>query len=201
VTFCRRAKLPDHGVRERLIAGAGCHATPPAHGSPVADTARIDAGKTGSASLRLRTAMMRVGRRDCGAVKLLSTQIVCSTRRKQFVSNEDASCLQGRRQRFPTVRTVAGLGNSEEPAKSANNRACTSTACCKCPWTLGIRMVPLLKSGASRQEKASACNRNGAAADEHFCYKIIFQGCTDVNAARTKHLDSLFNDDGLAAGC
>jgi hypothetical protein len=77
--------------------------------------------------------------------------------------------LQGRRQRFPTVRTVVGLGNSEEVAKSANIRACTSTACCECLWTLGIRMMTLLKSSASRQEKASACNRNGAATDEHFC--------------------------------
>jgi len=45
----------------------------------VADTERIDAGKTGPISLRLRTAMVRVGSRDCRAVKLLSTQIVCST--------------------------------------------------------------------------------------------------------------------------
>ena len=29
----RRARLPDHGVRERPIAGAGCHATPVTQGS------------------------------------------------------------------------------------------------------------------------------------------------------------------------
>jgi hypothetical protein len=151
--------------------------------------------KTGSASLRLRTAMVRVGSRDCGAVKLLSTQIVCSTRRKHFVSNEVANCLQGRRQRIPTVRTVAGLGNSEDAAKSANIRACASTGCCKCLWTVGIRIATLLKSGASRQEKASACNWNGAASDEHICDGVVFHRCADVDAAGSKHLDSLLDND------
>lgn len=174
---------------------AGCHATPLAHGIGMLRIQRERCRKTGSASLRLRTAMVRVGSRDCGAVKLLSTQIVCSTRRKHFVSNEVANCLQGRRQRFPTVRTVAELGNSEEAAKIANNRACAFTGCCKRRWTLAIRMASLLKSGASRQEKASACNWNGATSDEHFCDGVVFHRCADVDAAGSKHLDSLLDND------
>jgi hypothetical protein len=156
--LCRLVRLPDHGVRERPTAAAGCHATPLAQGSACCGYKEKRCRKTGSVSLRLRTAMVRVGRRDCEAVKLLSTQFVCSTRRKHFVSNEVANCLQGRRQRFPTVRTVAELGNSEDVAKIANNSACASTGCCKRLWTPEIRMASLLKSGASRQEKASACN-------------------------------------------
>ena len=59
--------------------------------------------------------------------------------------------------------------------------------------------MDLLKSSASRQEKASACNRNGAATDEHFCDGVVFHRCTDVYAAGTEHLNSLFEDDGLTA--
>jgi len=62
-------------------------------------------------------------------------------------------------------------------------------------------MMTLLKSRASRQEKASACNRNGATANEHFCYEIIFHRSADMYAAGTKHLNSLLDDDVLAARC
>src|ERR1700677_348986 len=62
-------------------------------------------------------------------------------------------------------------------------------------------MVALLKSSASRQEKASACNRNGATSDEHFRDAVIFHRCADMDATGTKHLDSLLDDDGLTAGC
>jgi hypothetical protein len=182
---CERGRLPRQ-VATRLRWRRDRH---------VADTRRNDAGKTGSASLRLRTAMVRVGSRDCEAVKLLSTQFVCSTRRKHFVSNEVANCLQGRRQRFPTVRTAAELGNSEDVAKIANNSACAFTGGCKRLWTPGIRMDSLLKSGASRQEKASACNWNGAASDEHFCDGVVFHRRADVDAAGSKHLDSLLDND------
>ena len=195
VTFCRLVRLPDHGVRERPTDAAGCHATPLAQGSACCGYKEKRCRKTGSASLRLRTAMVRVGSRDCEAVKLLSTQFVCSTRRKHFVSNEVANCLQGRRQRFPTVRTAAELGNSEDVAKIADNSACAFTGGCKRLWTPGIRMDSLLKSGASRQEKASACNWNGAASDEHFCDGVVFHLRADVDAAGSKHLDSLLDND------
>jgi hypothetical protein len=78
------------GARE-----AGCRCRLPRDSAdaghrPVADTERIDAGRTGSASLRLRTAMLRVGSRDCRAVKLLSTQIVRSTGESIWSPTSDA---------------------------------------------------------------------------------------------------------------
>jgi len=65
---------------------------------------------------------------------------------------------------------------------------------------LRIHDALLLKSGASRQEKASACNRNGATADEHFCHAVVFEGRADMDATGAKHLDSLLEDDLLPAG-
>jgi hypothetical protein len=50
-------------------------------------------------------------------------------------------------------------------------------------YSLGIHDRRLLKSRASRQEKASACNRNCAATDEHFCDDVAFHRCTDMNSA------------------
>jgi hypothetical protein len=41
--------------------------------------------------------------------------------------------LAGRRQRFPTVRMVVELGNSEDAAKSVDISACASTDLCKSP--------------------------------------------------------------------
>ena len=64
-----------------------------------------------------------------------------------------------------------------------------------------IYAIDLLKSGASQQEKASACNRNGAATDEHFCYGVVFERRADVDTAGAKHLNSLLDDDRLTAGC
>ena len=49
-------------------------------------------------------------------------------RRKQFfISDNAARCMQRRRQRFPTVRTVSELGNSEVRAKMRVFRRCAST--------------------------------------------------------------------------
>jgi hypothetical protein len=125
---------PEHkgaepqGAREAIAAG--CHATPPAQGIDLPLIQRGCEPKTGLPSLRLRAAMMRVGSRDCKAVKLLSTQIVRNTGESNRL-RRGASCLQDRRQRFPTVRSVAQLGNSEVRAKTVKIRTCTSTVFCK----------------------------------------------------------------------
>jgi hypothetical protein len=66
--------------------------------------------------------------------------------------------------------------------------------------SLEIHEARLLKSSASRQEKAAACNRNCAPPDEHFCHNATFHRCADVNATRTYYLDSLLDDDRLPAG-
>jgi hypothetical protein len=184
VPSVRRAKLPNRGVREtpvstqvatRLLEGTGFCA---------ANTVRLDTGKAASVSMRVQA--VRCARsRDCGAVKLLSTQIVRKTGESNFISNGAACCMQCRRQRFPTVRTAGWLGNSEVTAKMRNIRACTSTEEWNRANSLEIHDGSLLKSRASRQEKASACNTNCATADEHFCHAAVFDGCADVNAAGT----------------
>jgi hypothetical protein len=60
--------------------------------------------------------------------------------------------------------------------------------------------MSLLKSRASRQEKASACNWNGAATDEHILHDAVLERRLDVDAAGTEHLDSLLEHDRLLAG-
>jgi hypothetical protein len=79
-------------------------------------------------SERVQAVRLRSGSRDCGAVKLLSTQIVRKQAKALFIFNAAAHCVQLRRQRFPTVRTVRRVGNGEVRAKTADIRACASTA-------------------------------------------------------------------------
>jgi len=105
VTLVRRMRLPNHGVRERLWADAGCHANPRAHGPSVLRIQRGQAQRMGWTGLRLQTVTVRAGSCDCEAVQLLSTQIV-RKQAKELISNVVANSLQGRRQRFPTVRRV-----------------------------------------------------------------------------------------------
>ena len=54
----------------------------------------------------VQAARLRLGSRDCIAVKLLSTQIVRKQAKAIFIFNNAARCMQHRRRRFPTVRTV-----------------------------------------------------------------------------------------------
>jgi hypothetical protein len=91
-----------------------------------ANTVRAD--EEASVSVRVQTARLRSGSRDCEAVKLLSTQIVRKQAKALSISNDAAHCMQRRRQRFPTVRTVGEVGNSEARAKMTDIRACASTA-------------------------------------------------------------------------
>jgi hypothetical protein len=108
---------------------AGCHAAPEGRIRSAAITERkLMPEKLASPSMRVQTARLRLGSRDCRAVKLLSTQIV----RKQakaifFISDNAAHCMQRRRQRFPTVRMVGWVGNGEVRAKMADINACAST--------------------------------------------------------------------------
>src|ERR1700733_7044773 len=67
------------------------------------------------------------GASDCEAVKLLSTQIVRKQAKALSISNDAAHCMQRHRQRFPTVRMVSEVGNSEARAKMTDIRACAST--------------------------------------------------------------------------
>ena len=66
--------------------------------------------------------------------------------------------------------------------------------------SLEIHNPRLLKSRASRQEKSSVCNGNGATSNEHFRDVAVFERRAGVNAAGSAHLNSLLDDDGLAAG-
>jgi hypothetical protein len=60
--------------------------------------------------------------------------------------------------------------------------------------------MALLKSGASRQEKASGCNGNGAPANADIANPDAIEGRLNRDAAGAEHLDTLFEDDRLVAG-
>jgi hypothetical protein len=201
VPTVRRAKLPNRGVRERLCASAGCHASPRAQKSlSAANTGRMTPYGAGiildaCAAVRLRAGESRL----LGSRASLNSSCQ-KTGESNFIGNNAAHCMQRRRQRFPTVRTATQLGNGEVMAKTHDISTCTSTDSWNVANSLEIHVGVLLKSGASRQEKASHCNRNGAATDEHFGDDAVFECCADVNAAGTKHLDSLLDDDGLSTG-
>ena len=62
-------------------------------------------------------------------------------------------------QRFPTVRRVTRLGNSEHTAKAGHVFDCRFTESSKSACLLPFSRQGLLKLSASRQEKTSGCNR------------------------------------------
>jgi hypothetical protein len=98
---------------------------------------------------------------------------------------------------FQQYERFAGLATAKFERRCLIIRACTSTDVWNCACSLKIYDTPLLKSSASRQEKASACNRNGAAPNEHFCDDVLLECCADMNTTRTQHLDSLLDHNRL----
>ncbi len=98
-------KLPNRGVRERLCARAGCHAAPGTQEILLLRVqVSVDARDAGIDLTACADSEIALGSRDCGAVELLSTQIV-RKQAKAIISNGEAYCMQRRRQRFPTLRT------------------------------------------------------------------------------------------------
>lgn len=191
------APLSDqrHQLGERSCRTAGCErgfmpaqvATrlQEARDHSTANTVRAAAKERASASVRVQTARLRSGSCDCVAVKLLSTQIV----RKQ------AKAISSRTTRhiacnvaFNAFQHYEGLARL---ATAKLERRCSILELAHPPLygnganSLGIHESRLLKLSASRQEKASACNRNCAAADQHFCHAVVFDRCVDVYAAGT----------------
>ena len=179
---------------------AVCHAAPEGKGSLCCgyseDRCRR---KWHTTSMRVQAARLRLGSRDCVAVKLLSTQIV-RNRRKQFSSSttRHVACnvVVNAFQQYEGLvnlatakverrRLIFALAHPPLRGNGANS--------------LEIHDGRLLKSGASRQEKPSACNMNCAATNEHFCHDVVFDGRADMNAAGTVHLNSLLDDDRLTA--
>lgn len=160
---------PDRGVRERPCAAQVATRLRRRSRSVCCGCSEIEAGRTGIDFAALQAAKCAGGGATAGSRSLLSTQIVGKTRRKQFrfVAGSIAHCMRSCRQRLPRVRSIAGLGNGEVRAKTGDICACASTALCKPAWILEIDAPTLLKSGASRQEKESRCNGNGASAEEH----------------------------------
>jgi hypothetical protein len=166
-----------------------------------ADTVRIDAGRNWhSTSTRVQAARLRLGSRDCDGSQASLNSDCQKTGESNFSS--------------PTTRHIACnvVVNAFQQYERLVNLA---TAKLERRWpkfwlahpppgenganSLEIHDRCLLKSSASRQEKASACNRNCAATDEHFRHYVVFDRCTDVNAAGSQHLNSLLDDNGLTA--
>jgi hypothetical protein len=80
-----------------------------AGGPSAADTVSVDAEDAGIELTARADSRSALGSRDCGAVGLLSTQIV-RKQAKAIISNDASHCMSRRRQRFPTVRMSRSLG-------------------------------------------------------------------------------------------
>jgi hypothetical protein len=137
------ATCPVHKAAEpRGARDAHCRCRLPRGSANAEDRSAADTARTVQEKQDVLAACagsdVALGSRDCEAVRLLSTQIVFSTGESNFIGYDTALCVQRRRQRFPTVRTVAERGNGEYEAKSDSIRACTSTVVCKPSWTLMI---------------------------------------------------------------
>jgi hypothetical protein len=195
----RRANAPNRGVRERLYADAGCHATPRAQRSISCEYSRSRCRKTGTDYTACADSEVAWGSHDCGAVELLSTQIVRKTGESNSSPTTAHLACNVVVNAFQQYERFAGLATAKFERRCLINRACASTDVWNCACSLKIYDTPLLKSSASRQEKASACNRNGAPPYEHFCDDVVLERGADVNATRTRHLDSLLDDDLLFA--
>jgi hypothetical protein len=84
---------------------------------------------------------------------------------------------------FQQYEWLAGLAIAKLERRSSILLLAHPPPCGNGANSLGIHDRGLLKSRASRQEKASACNRNCAATDEHFCDDVAFDRCADMNSA------------------
>ena len=139
------------------------------------------------------------GGRDCEAVQRLSTQVVSNTRRKNSPMTTRHVACKVIVDACQEYEELPRLASGESRAKTANIRACSSTVFCKGASLLEIDVTALLKSSASRQEKASRCNGNGASSYKHFRHFVACDLCGDVNATRPTHLDSLLDHHLLSA--
>ena len=116
------------GVREPY-ADAGCHAAPEGKDSFWCEYIEIDAGGMWHRPQCVcRQRGCACGVATAGSRGSLSSNCQKTGESNFFISDGAAHCVQSRRQRFPTVRMVGWVGNGEARAKTANIRACTSTA-------------------------------------------------------------------------
>jgi hypothetical protein len=120
-------RLPNRGVRERpmqcrLPRNSGRREP------TVAITARDDPAKnTVSASLRVQAERLRLRRATARQSGISQLKLSEKQAKAIFISNDASHCVSCRRQRFPTVRTVAEIGNGEFRAKMNNFCPCAST--------------------------------------------------------------------------
>jgi hypothetical protein len=148
-----------------------------------ASTLRVDAAELASASVRMQTARLRSRSRDCRAVKLLSTQIF--RKQAKAISSQTTPHIgcNVAVNAFQQYEWLARLATAKLERRCPILGLAHPPLCDNGTNSLRIHEVRLLKLSASRQEKASACNRNCAAANEHFCHAIIFDHRAGVNAA------------------
>lgn len=126
------------GCERRPDAVVGCHAAPAgAWDRSVAATAgshvKTLKAKGQAATLRVQTAMVRTGETRLQGSRSSLNSNCQKNRRKLSSPTAIAEALQGRRQRFPRVRRVIRLGNSEVRAKNRSDSTCFSTVACKHP--------------------------------------------------------------------
>ncbi len=182
----RRAMLPNRGVRERPCADAGCHAAPGGKEPFCCEYSEYRCIKTG------------IGLNACAG----SEVALGESRLRGSQASLNSNCRKTGESTFHLERRCRlHAGSSSTLSNSTNGwrawqwrsyeRRCPilelahPPPCDNGANSLEIHDPRLLKSSASRQEKASACNRNCAATDEHFLHDVILDRRADVNAAGT----------------
>lgn len=125
----RRARLPNRGVRERLYAVAGCHAAPEGKNSFCCEYSEDRCRRNWhSTSMRVQTARLRLGSRDCNGSQASLNSDCQKNRRKHFSSPTTRHIARNVVvNAFQQYERFGQLGNSEVRAKMSHICACAST--------------------------------------------------------------------------
>ena len=188
-------------MRERPYADAGCHAAPKSKESFCCEYSEGRSGRTGIDLSACAGSEVAFREQSTARQSSFSQLKLSENRRKHFISNDPACCMQRRRQRSQHYERLVSLATAKLERRRLILELAHPPLRGNVANSLEIHEVFLLKSSASRQEKPSACNRNCAPPDEHFCHDVALDRCTDMNTAWAKHLNSLLDDNGLTTDC
>jgi len=197
----RRAWLPNRGGAREAVCDAGCHAAPKGKGSFCCEYSRDRCRLNRQRPLvRVQTARLRSGSERLQGSQASLNSNCQKTGESKFSSRttRHVACNVVVNA-FQQYEWLASLATAKLKRKRVRLEVAHPPLCENGADSLEIHEACLLKSRALRQEKASACNENCAATDEHFCHDVVFDCCADVNAAWTEYLNSLFDDYRLAA--
>jgi hypothetical protein len=184
--ICRRAMLPNRGVRERPCADAGCHAAPRDKKPFCCEYSE------GPVHRNWHRPQCVCRQRGCArgvatAGQSSFSQLKLSENRRKHFSSRTTLHVACRAvvNAFQQYEWLASLAMAKLWRRRRILELAHPPLHDNGANSLEIHDPRLLKSSASRQEKASACNRNCATTDEHFFHDVIFDRRADVNVTGT----------------